>query len=136
MPAKIRATCKTMTDGETKGRSERFGDTMGEASVETSRHIPADPEAGKLARFISLTHAKMRIHEDGSGMFTLQRDGKEFTLRWTEETEIPHNIELYANFDGTEGLLVTDEVITEEYKRGFREGSLAVAQAVRDEGAL
>lgn len=114
MFARIRARCKAVTDGVTRGMAQRYGDTMGEASVETSvLHGPG--------RIESVTHAKLRIHEDGSGLFVLQRGQDEISIRWTAETDpaqpetlIP--LELFAKFGDVEGVLVAEDTQTEEYK--------------------
>lgn len=107
MFARIRSRCKAVTDGVTRGMAQRYGDTMGEASVETSvQHGPGRIEA--------ITHAKLRIHEDGSGLFVLQRGKDEIAIRWTaemdpERPEILIPLELFAKFGDIQGVLIPDE---------------------------
>ena len=104
--AKIRTRCKAVSNGETRGSAERFGETMGEASVETS--VKREQAIG----YDTITGAKLRIHEDGSGLFELIRGEVSISIRWNpEETEAktPRGLELFASFDGTEGMLVPAE---------------------------
>lgn len=111
--AKIRTRCRAMTDGKIRGSAERFGETMGEASVETAKCVNLEAvHSGKAkAEWRNNTQAKLRIHEDGSGLFEFTRGGKNLSIRWSAE-EMP--LELFASFDGVEGVLVPD---TEETPR-------------------
>jgi hypothetical protein len=102
---RIRATCKSVTNGDTRGRATRLGETMGEAGVNTQTRTTKGYEM--------VTEAKLRMFEDGSGLFEFKRGKDSFTIRWTEE-EKP-GVDLFALVNGHEGMLVpTEEDIAEQ----------------------
>ena len=106
--ARLQARYKTETAGQHPKGHSIVGEQMAEAAV--SSRLPGSSE--------NVTEAKVRMFEDGSGIFNFKRGREDITLRWTEEgVDV---FEMHADFNGTEGVLkpTTDPVTVPEGNNG------------------
>lgn len=94
--ARLKATIKTETAGRPQQITHRLGEQFAEASVNSRAPGQHKDEA--------VTMAKVRLFEDGSGMFLFKRGQEDIALRWTQEDNPV--FEMHANFSGVEGTLV------------------------------
>jgi hypothetical protein len=91
-----------MSGGESQVKAWRLGETMGEAIVSTHDRYQEHKPIPDAVGFPVVTEAKIRIFEDGSGLFEFRRGKENISIRWTEEKK---PLELFANFNGVEGEL-------------------------------
>jgi DNA-binding transcriptional LysR family regulator len=89
--ARLKAEVITRTAGKIQRRAYALGEDQADASVEVR----------ELRQTIRTT-----LFPDGSGLFTLTRNGQRFLLQWDAVPENLSDIELRADFNGHEGLLV------------------------------
>jgi len=96
--ARLKASIKTETAGRPQTITHRLGEQFAEAWIQSRGPNQHGEEA--------MTTAKVRIFEDGSGMFLFKRGPDDISIRWNAENVPEGGTEMHANFNGTEGVLV------------------------------
>lgn len=110
--ARLRGEVRTWTNGKRVRRHYGLGESMAEAVLTTSKLLPEEAASRSEERQTE-TLVKLRLFEDGSGLFEFDRKltKQKFSIRFSAEG-VP--LDVYADFDGVQGTLIADEGIEVE----------------------